>query len=256
MGNLSNGSARIAAVRNLCVLLRSGISLQTQVSAGPTSRLTRLAVSHQTVMQFPGIASSDCVTVAAETTVFCITGPATRRFMPLENARTDALAVSGNNVVGEYYYYDGIHLTWHGFLYNGTSYTTLVSPGSSWTQAFGVSGNNVVGYYSDGSTAHGFLYNGTSYTTLNPPGSYGATKTLSQFPATTSSVIIPMAAQPTVFCITGRATLPLIHLAVTGHARTEFPATTSSVIIPMAAQTTVFCTMVRVTQRLIPLAAR
>ena len=57
----------------------------------------------------------------------------------------------------------------HGFLYNGSTYTTLDYPGSSQTFARGISGGNIVGSFDDSAGAHGFLYNGTSYTSLDDP---------------------------------------------------------------------------------------
>jgi hypothetical protein len=87
------------------------------------------------------------------------------------NANTRALGVSGNNVVGEYIDGSGHQ---YGFLYNGSSYTTLNVPGSYGTIACGVSGNNIVGCYQTTSgQVDAFLYNGTSYTTLNIPGDDG-----------------------------------------------------------------------------------
>ncbi len=85
--------------------------------------------------------------------------------------------VSGNNVVGVYWDASNIR---HGFLYNGSTYTTLTPPGTAvegsgyqlgTTSAAGVSGNNVVGWYIDAnSQTHAYLYNGSTYTTLDPPG--------------------------------------------------------------------------------------
>jgi hypothetical protein len=49
---------------------------------------------------------------------------------------TAATAVSGNNVIGDY---DDAGGTEHGFLYNGSGYTTLDPPGSRCTYAYGVS---------------------------------------------------------------------------------------------------------------------
>jgi hypothetical protein len=85
---------------------------------------------------------------------------------------TQALAVSGNNVVGVYY-----DPGTQGFLYNGSSYTTLVVPGAGMALPLAVSGNNVVGYYGDQQSPgpHGFLYDGSSYTTLDPPGATDGT---------------------------------------------------------------------------------
>ena len=46
---------------------------------------------------------------------------------------------------------------YHGFLYNGTSYTTLDDSLALYdTWACGISGNNIVGIYDDSSGYHGF----------------------------------------------------------------------------------------------------
>src|SRR4029077_10279077 len=87
--------------------------------------------------------------------------------VPFANGGTYPRGVSGTNVVG--FFVDASHAT-HGFLYNGTTYTTLDYPGSTLTQAFGVQGNNIVGEYIDSSqNEHGFLYNGTNWMTLDEP---------------------------------------------------------------------------------------
>src|SRR5579871_6571692 len=57
---------------------------------------------------------------------------------------TQVTGISGNNVVGTYN--DGSSLT-HGFLYNGSTFTTLSVPGAINTIVNGVSGNAVVGNY-------------------------------------------------------------------------------------------------------------
>ncbi len=86
-----------------------------------------------------------------------------------------ATGVSGGNVVG-YYYETGGPLSGtpsYGFLYNGTTYTTLAPPGATDTYAEAISGGNVVGYYeTSAGRDYGFLYNLTTdtYTTLAPPG--------------------------------------------------------------------------------------
>lgn len=86
---------------------------------------------------------------------------------PLGTNGTNANSVDGSNIVG--YYTDSSSLT-HGFLYNGTSYTTLDVPGAKNTFAYGIDATNVVGYYTDSKNrTHGFVYNGTSYTTLDDP---------------------------------------------------------------------------------------
>jgi hypothetical protein len=90
---------------------------------------------------------------------------------PLGALGTSAWGVSGNNVVGNFY--DSANAT-HGFLYNGSSYTTLDDPLAGgtypYTYAYGVDGNTVVGTYSASSGNHGFLYNSGTYTTFNVPG--------------------------------------------------------------------------------------
>jgi hypothetical protein len=91
---------------------------------------------------------------------------------PLGVSGTDAWGVSGNNVVG--IFYDSANAN-HGFLYNGSSYTTLDDPLAGgiypYTYAYGISGSTVAGFYSASSGNHGFLYNGGTYTTFDVPGS-------------------------------------------------------------------------------------
>ncbi|HEX4415867.1 MAG TPA: PEP-CTERM sorting domain-containing protein [Lacipirellulaceae bacterium] len=80
--------------------------------------------------------------------------------------RTDAFGISGNNIVGMY-----ANSFYHGFLYDGTTYTPIDNPAATnFTVASGIDGNNIVGDYSDSSGKdHGFLYNGSSFTTLDDP---------------------------------------------------------------------------------------
>lgn len=82
-----------------------------------------------------------------------------------------AEGISGNTIVG---YYQDASQKFHGFSYDGSSYTTLNDPlagKSLGTQAYGVSGNDIVGWYSDAVTGnlHGFLYDGSTYTSLDDP---------------------------------------------------------------------------------------
>ncbi len=90
---------------------------------------------------------------------------------------TSALGISGTNVVG---WFDDSTRHRNGFLYNGSTYTTMNATYGGGTPAIstianGISGNNVVGYYMDASyNNHGFLYNGSSYTRLNEPSDQGA----------------------------------------------------------------------------------
>jgi hypothetical protein len=81
---------------------------------------------------------------------------------------TRAAGIYGSTIVGQYT--DSNNQT-HGFIYNGSSFTTLDDPlASGVTTAWGVYGNNVVGYYRDSHGAdHGFLYNGSTYTTMDDP---------------------------------------------------------------------------------------
>jgi hypothetical protein len=75
---------------------------------------------------------------------------------PGATGETIAQGISGNNIVGQYWDNSGEH----GFLYNGTSWTTLSYPGAVNTYAYGISGNNIVGNYNygDGMPVHGFIY--------------------------------------------------------------------------------------------------
>ena len=80
---------------------------------------------------------------------------------------TQAFGIDGNNIVGEYL--DSSH-NWNGFIYNGSTWTTLDDPLGYQTCACGISGNKVVGGYEDTSgNYHGFFYNGSTYTTLDDP---------------------------------------------------------------------------------------
>jgi len=85
---------------------------------------------------------------------------------------TKAYGIDGSNIVGTYGDASGGQ---HGFLYNGSSWTTLDMPGADATGASGIDGGNIVGDYTDGSGwTYSFLYNGSSWTTLDVPGSYFA----------------------------------------------------------------------------------
>lgn len=64
--------------------------------------------------------------------------------------------ISGNNIVGLYQDSSGLL---HGFLYNGTTYTTIDDsnelPGGI-EAVTGVDGNNLVGFYESATGFHGF----------------------------------------------------------------------------------------------------
>ena len=76
--------------------------------------------------------------------------------------------VSGNNIVGQYY--DGAQ--WRGYLFDGSTWTTLDAPDSvGFTAAYGVSGNTVVGSYLDSNSVYrGFSYNSGVYTKIDYSG--------------------------------------------------------------------------------------
>ncbi len=90
------------------------------------------------------------------------------------NLGTVPLAIDRTNIVG---YTMGNFTGEHGFLYNGSFFTTIEHPsGIGLTEARGIEGKNIVGDYSDTSTGkmYGFLYDGSRYTTLdNPLGVFG-----------------------------------------------------------------------------------
>ena len=99
---------------------------------------------------------------------------------PLATNSTIATGISGNNVVGFYQDYDATSNPdhWlHGFLYDGSSYTTLNAPLAALgtgTIAWGISGSNIVGWYEGHNSAgnsgeYGFIYNGSTYSTLQHP---------------------------------------------------------------------------------------
>jgi hypothetical protein len=90
--------------------------------------------------------------------------------------------ISGNNIVGTYWYGSGGNGA-GGFLYNisTASYTLLNVPSSIQTFASGIDGNNIVGsYYSSSDQYCGFLYNISTdtYTTLNDPLGFGGTEAM------------------------------------------------------------------------------
>lgn len=84
------------------------------------------------------------------------------------NQGTLAYGISDTTITG---YYSDSSTNYHGFLYNGSSFTTLNDPlGVGGTFAAGNSGTNVVGDYIPSAGAYqGFIYNGSSYTTLDDP---------------------------------------------------------------------------------------
>jgi hypothetical protein len=74
--------------------------------------------------------------------------------------------ISGSKIVG---YFMGTNASEHGFLYDGSGWTTLDYPSGQATRAFGVSSSNIVGYYVNSNITHGFVYDGVNYRTLDAP---------------------------------------------------------------------------------------
>jgi len=109
--------------------------------------------------------------VTAALVLFCGTSSARANWTTLDfpgATSTSIHGIDGDNIVG--YYYDGSK--GHGFLYDGSTWTTLDYPGagSSTTSAWGVDGSNIVGYYFNSTSTHGFIYDGTNWTTLDHVG--------------------------------------------------------------------------------------
>jgi len=83
---------------------------------------------------------------------------------------TRVMGIDGGAIVGSY-----IFTALDGFLYDGSTYTTLTVPWEAYsTQVYGIDGSNIVGVYQDASGHYGFLYDGLTYTTLDVPGASDA----------------------------------------------------------------------------------
>ena len=85
---------------------------------------------------------------------------------------TAVLDISGNKLVGGYLTGRRGQGDGHGFIYDGTTWTTLIDmTGATSTVIHGISGDNLVGQYRDDSgVPHGFLHNGGIWTTIDKPG--------------------------------------------------------------------------------------
>jgi hypothetical protein len=71
--------------------------------------------------------------------------------------RTWITGIDGSNIVGGYE--TAFNCPTHGFLYNGTTWTTLDMPGAISTSISGINGNKIVGDYTDASRkSHRFIY--------------------------------------------------------------------------------------------------
>ena len=81
--------------------------------------------------------------------------------------RRAAIAVSGGHIVGNYRDPDN---SIHSYYFDGSQFTTIDPPGTSFNFADGVSGSDVVGWY-DSNRMHGFLYDGSTFTAIDMPDS-------------------------------------------------------------------------------------
>jgi hypothetical protein len=80
---------------------------------------------------------------------------------------TYAEAVDGSNIVGRYADSTGSH----GFIYNGSTYTSFGPPGSN-GELRGISGSNLVGIFAGPSGEQPFFYNGSTFTPISVPGAF------------------------------------------------------------------------------------
>jgi hypothetical protein len=94
---------------------------------------------------------------------------------------TRALGISGNNIIGSYVG----DSQFNGFLYDGTTWTSLNPPGNHGTSGNGFLGNNnIVGTLYTNSLYHGFIYNGKTWTIFLDPdanSSYPSTQVMGAF---------------------------------------------------------------------------
>jgi hypothetical protein len=81
---------------------------------------------------------------------------------------TFATGINGGKIVGSFRRGGGAE---GGFMYDGSTWTTLIAPGASETYPSAISGNTIVGTFWDGANLHGFAYDGSSWTTLDSPSS-------------------------------------------------------------------------------------
>lgn len=83
--------------------------------------------------------------------------------------RYDGTTISGEGgdfkIVGNY----RIGGVQRGFIYDGSTYTDIMVPGSSLTQAYGIDGSNIVGTYVRGGIQTGYLFNGSTFTDIIVP---------------------------------------------------------------------------------------
>ena len=110
-------------------------------------------------------------------------GPGGPEFLLHHNRRprrleTDAFGINDRGqIVGVYTV--GTIQQQHGFLWDGSGFTTIDVPGAIWTQAEGINNRGqVVGFYNveNASTGTdqtlGYLWDGSGFTTISVPGAY------------------------------------------------------------------------------------
>ncbi len=96
-------------------------------------------------------------------------------FLPMGVANNQAVGINNAGwVVG--FYADSMGVM-HGYLFNGTSATTLDFVGGMGTQAFGINNTGeIVGDYTDSmGVMHGFVYQGGVFHTVDDPNGIGTT---------------------------------------------------------------------------------
>jgi hypothetical protein len=85
--------------------------------------------------------------------------------------------IDGSKIIGFYNSDGGGSALIHGYVYDGTTYTTIDYPGGSGSIAEDIEGNRIVGSYSG--FQHGYYYDGTNFATIDDPlaGSLGTRAT-------------------------------------------------------------------------------
>jgi hypothetical protein len=85
-----------------------------------------------------------------------------------DSLRTGAFDIDGDNIVGFYTDTSGVD---HGFLYDGTDWTSIDAPGASATYVLGIDGGVIVGVAADEyGMPCGFLFDGSTWTQIVYPG--------------------------------------------------------------------------------------
>lgn len=84
---------------------------------------------------------------------------------------TQTRGIDGSNIVGWYWGWGPRgRIEANGFLYDGSTWTTLCVPDASATYVNGIDGTRIVGAYADDGGTHGFFYDGVTYAAFDAPG--------------------------------------------------------------------------------------